>query len=60
MLNLNLRWESGQLGWYDPATGEHILTYHDQRERADSEREARLRAEARVRELEGQLRRQSP
>ena len=60
VLNLNLRWESGQLGWYDPATGEHILTYHDQRERADSERAARLRAEARVRELEGQLRRQNP
>lgn len=60
VLNLNLRWESGQLGWYDPATGEHILTYHDQRERADSERAARLRAEARVRELEEQLRRQSP
>ena len=57
-LNLNLRWVSGRLGWHDPATGKHILTYRDQRERADSEREARLQAEARVRELEEQLRRQ--
>ena len=23
-LNLYLRWEHGQLGWYDPATGQHI------------------------------------
>ena len=30
-LNLYLRWESGRLGWYDPATGRHILTYDDQR-----------------------------
>ena len=35
VLNLNLRWERGQLGWYDPATGRHILTYDDQRARAD-------------------------
>ena len=54
-LNLNLRWERGELGWYDPATGLHILTYDDQRARADREREARLQAEARVRELEEEL-----
>ncbi len=52
-LNLHIRWEAGQLGWYDPATGNHILTYDDQRNRADT-------AEARVRELEAQLRRQGP
>ena len=50
-LNLHIRWEAGQLGWYDPATGNHILTYDDQRNRADT-------AEARVRELEAQLRHQ--
>ena len=70
-LNLHLRWESGNLGWYDPATGEHIPTYEFQRDRADRaqaqanraeaqaerEREARRQAEARVRELESELRR---
>ena len=49
VLNLHLRWESGSLGWYVPATGEHIPTYESQRDRAD-------RAEARVRELESELR----
>ncbi len=63
VLNLNLRWEQGQLGWYDPDTGRHITTLEDERAariqeslRADSEHEARLRAEARVHELEEQLR----
>jgi hypothetical protein len=70
VLDLNLRWEQGQLGWYDPATGRHILTFSDERSRADraeaelnAEREARVAeraaAEARIRELEEQLRRQS-
>ena len=49
-LNLNLRWERGALGWYDPDTGRHIPTF-------DDERESRLQAEARVRELEAELRR---
>ena len=51
-LNLHLRWERGQLGWYDPATGQHITRFAD-------ERVARQRAEARVRELEEQLRGQN-
>ena len=57
-----IRWEQGQLRWHDPATGRHILTYDDQRvraegerSRANSERAARLTAEARVRELEERL-----
>ena len=57
--------ERGELVFYDPATGSRILTYEDQRARADAEREARITeraradtAEARVRELEEQLRRQ--
>ena len=49
ILNVNLRWVNGRLGWYDPATGEHIATM-------DTEREARIQAEARIRELEDQLR----
>ena len=61
VLNLNLRWENGQLVWYDPATGRPILTYEDQRDRAESEHRARLRererAEDRIRELEEENRR---
>ena len=63
VLNLHLRWEQGQLAWYDPATGRPILTYEDQHDRADAERDraqseqaARERAEARVRELEAETR----
>ena len=49
VLNVNIRWIDGQLTWYDPATGEPIASL-------ESEREARVRAEARVRELEEQIR----
>ena len=94
-LDLHLRWEEGQLLFYDPATGRRIATFEDERARAederaraederaraederaraederaraederaraDAEREARLAAEARVRELEELLRRQNP
>ena len=62
VLNLDWRWEEGQLGCQDPKTGLHIATF-------DSEREARVTAEgqlqaaearavaaeARIRELEGRL-----
>ena len=50
VLNLNIRWEHGQLGWYDPATNKRIVTFDDERARAD-------RAEAQVRELEAELQR---
>ena len=66
-LNLHLRWENGQLGWFDPETGEHIATFESEREgraaaeaERDAEREARLAAEARVRELEERLSQQNP
>ena len=48
ILNLLLRWESGELRWHDPVTGEHIATFASERRRADREREARLRAEVRA------------
>lgn len=48
VLNLHIRWENGQLRWHDPKTGRHIANLED-------EREARLLAEARVRELEARL-----
>ena len=54
-LNLFLRWDNGQLGWYDPDTGRHILTFEDERARADAEQSARLAAETRVLELEAEL-----
>ena len=50
VLNLTLEWHDGQLNWIDPATEEHIPTFQ-------REREARLQAEARSRELEAELRR---
>ena len=56
-LDLNLRWEGGQLGWHDPATGRHIPTYEDQRDQAHYERTRAETAEARVRELEAELQR---
>jgi hypothetical protein len=52
-LDLNLCWVGGELMFYDPATGRPIATLADERARADA-------AEARVRELEEQLRRQGP
>ncbi len=63
-LNLFIRWEQGRLAWHDPATGRHIATFDDERARADSaesrarqEGEARIQAEARIRELEEENRR---
>ena len=49
ILSLNLRWTEGQLGWYDPNTGRHIATL-------ESERQARIQAEAQLQELQNQLR----
>ena len=61
-LNLILRWERGQLGWYDPRTEQHIAAFETEREarlaaeaRADDEHAARVAAEARIRELETRL-----
>ena len=41
-LNIYLRWERGDLRLHDPATGRHIATFESERERADTEREARI------------------
>ena len=56
-LNLILEWHEGQLNWIDPDTEEHIPTFQQEREGRLAEREARLQAEARNRELEAELRR---
>ena len=62
-LNLILRWERGQLGWYDPKTEQHIATFNTERARADTERaradsehEARVAAEARAAAAEARIR----
>ncbi len=52
VLNLFIRWDHGQLLWWDPDTDAPILTYEDQQRRADE-------AEARVRELEEEIQRLS-
>lgn len=57
VLNLHLRWERGQLGWYDPATGEHIVTFDDERAGRLAAEARAADAEARVRELEAELER---
>ncbi len=46
VLDLNIRWENGKLGWYDPATGRPIVTL-------DDEREARIRQQTRADAAEG-------
>ncbi len=57
VLNLHLRWEHGNLGWYDPSTGQHIPTFDHERARAEAERARADDAENRVRELEAELER---
>ena len=53
---LNLRWTEGQLGWYDPNTGRHIATLESERQALAEERQARIQAEAKLQELQNQLR----
>ena len=74
ILDLNIRWERGELVFYDPATGRPIANLADERTARNAaerqheiEREARNAAEARadaaearVRELEERLRRHAP
>ncbi len=63
-LGLIIRWEHGQLRWVDPQTGDHIPTIQTERQaritaeqERDNEREARLNAEAQLRELQAELER---
>lgn len=66
VLNLNLCWENGQLRWYDPATQRYLLTHDEEADgriaaetQRDTERQARIAAEARLRQLEEELWQQS-
>ena len=55
ILNLYVCWDHGKLRWYDPAAGQHLMTFAEEREGRIAEREGREAAEARVRELEEEL-----
>ena len=62
VLNLDWRWEGGQLGCYYPATGLHIATFESERvarlaaeERASTAEARAVAAEARIRELEARV-----
>ena len=55
-LGLHLWLRDGELRLYDPATGSDLLTPKEQAARADTEAQARARAEARIEELEALLR----
>ena len=64
-LNLDLCWENGELRWYDPVARRYLPNFQEKDEQLraveaerDAEQEARIRAEARIRELEAQLRQQ--
>ena len=57
ILDLHLRWEQGRLGWYDPATGRHIIRFSDEREARQEAETRAARAEARVREIEAEIQR---
>ena len=66
VLNILIRWDNGQLRWYDPETNEEVPTFDQEREGRLAEREARIQAEnradtaeARVRELEEELKRRN-
>ena len=73
VLNILIRWDNGQLRWYDPETNEEVPTFDQEREGRRTEREGRLAerearvraenradaAEARVRELEEELERRN-
>ena len=55
VLGLLVCWDHGKLRWFNPPAGQHLLLVDEEQDALIAEREARLAAEARVRELEEQL-----
>ena len=54
VLNVLLRWENGELHWYNPVTGQHLGTFAEERSRAER---AEVRAEGeRVRAEQAEVR----
>ncbi len=56
-LGLSLCWEEGQLRFWDPVGEQYLNTYLEERDAHLAEQNARIAAEARVRELQDELRR---
>ena len=54
-LGLELRLEDDRLRLWDPEVQEYLLDRNEERARSEAERDARLAAEQRVRDLESQL-----
>ena len=55
-LNLDLWWTDGVLRFWDPVAERWLLSHEEEQARAEAERAGRLAAEARVAELESELR----
>ena len=55
VLGLDLCWNRGELRWYEPASGQHLLTLAEERHARIAEQEARAAAEERIRQLEEQI-----
>ena len=58
-LNLYLRWVRSELEWHDPDTGRRIVTFTDERARADRAEADLTAARAHIAELEERLRSQN-
>ena len=56
VLNLDLWLDDGDLRFWDPVSGQWLLSHEEEKERADQEMSGRLAAESRVAELEAELR----
>ena len=59
VLDLFIRWEHGELRWHNPQTGRQIMTFEQERSRAEAAETRAGAAEARVRELEAELQRRA-
>lgn len=59
VLNLDICWEHGELRWYDPVSQAYIMTHSDERAGRIAAKAEASEAQARVRELEEELRRRS-
>ena len=55
VLGLALCWVDGNLRWWNPASGEYLRNQYELDDELAAEQEARIAAEARVRELEAEL-----
>ncbi len=59
LLGISLCWQEGRLTFYNPQTGNYLMNYTETETALRAERRARQQAEARLLELEEELRRRS-